>query len=583
MARGSGAWTASPILTVGETVFGTTGALNMSSQGSYTATGVLDGLGAYALDRQTVRVFANHELLNNRGYAYELSDGQGGTFTLKGSRISYFDIDRRDRKIVDAGIAYDTIVDQNGDLAIDASFLAEPFVTAFGGQPGDGVQLEGLSRFCSSHLIEAHQFGRRRGLGLEETIYFTGEEDGSGFNSVGGAEWALDIESGALHAVPSFGRGSWENVTEVDTGSRHFVAFVLADDTSPFDADDYAAEADPADADAEAAPLYLYVGRKDPSGGFLGRNGLAHGKLFVWVSDSGARTPAEFNGTSGPRRLQGRWTEIDNTPRPSLSSQDGSTGYDEYGYPTQRTLWKRAEAAGAFGFSRPEDVATNPRRGDEAVLASTGVATYAGGADTFGTIYTVRTRFRDLEWLWTHGGTILADLAIAYDGDADPSRALRSPDNVDWADDGHVYVQEDKAVDESLTGEPLFGPGAANPNEAGIVRLHPRNGHIERIANIDRSVVLDASIAFPEQAVDVDAGTAGEWETSGILDVSSLFSEKPGTLFLFDVQAHGIADQDGANPGSRINDDDLVEGGQLLMLKRERRGGGGQHHRDTRP
>jgi hypothetical protein len=123
-------------------------------------------------------------------------------------------------------------------------------------------------------------------------------------------------------------------------------------------------------------------------------------------------------------------------------------------------------------------------------------------------------------------------------------------------------------VESSLTGEPLFAEGAANPNEAGIVRINPNSGQLQRIANIDRDVVLDASIAVPTNAVDVDAGDAGEWESSGILDVSKLFGKGNGTLFLMDVQAHGIEDQDQFNPDSRISDFDLREGGQLLILGR---------------
>jgi hypothetical protein len=65
---------------------------------------------------------------------------------------------------------------------------------------------------------------------------------------------------------------------------------------------------------------------------------------------------------------------------------------------------------------------------------------------------------------------------------------------------------------------------------------------------------------------------AGEWESSGILDVSELFGEKRGTLFLFDVQAHGIEDQDDFNADSRITDGDLVEGGQLSFLMAPPRG-----------
>lgn len=41
-----------------------------------------------------------------------------------------------------------------------------------------------------------------------------------------------------------------------------------------------------------------------------------------------------------------------------------------------------------------------------------------------------------------------------------------------------------------------------------------------------------------------------------------------GSLFLFNIQAHGIEDQEDVNLSSRINDDDLVEGGQLLFLER---------------
>jgi secreted PhoX family phosphatase len=534
------AYSSTPLFTVGETING------------YTPVGILDGLGAYALDENTVRILASHELGNTAGYAYKVSDG---AFTLTGARVSYFDVNKETLAIEDAGLAYNRIYDANGDLATDNSFLANIDTN------GDGVNElgNGFGRFCSSHLIEAEQFGT--GRGLVNTIYFTGEEDGGTFNPVGGAEWALDVETGNFWQVPAMGRGAWENVTEVDTGTTSHVAFILADDSSPFDVDK-----DKAD---EAAPIYLYVGEKNPCGNFLERNGLSGGKLYVWVSKTGETTPLEFNSSGS---LNGSWVEIDNSRRPKLASEDGSTGYDEYGYPTQRNLWQQAEAKGAFGFSRPEDVATNPTNGSEIVLASTGVDTYAvdpatgNGVDTFGTVYTIKTAFD------ANGTPTSTDLTILYDGDADPTRALRSPDNLDWADDGYIYVQEDEAETDTLSGdEVLFGKEAANPNEAGIVKINPATGEVTRIANIDRTVVLDPSIANPAAAVDTDAdphGFAnGEWESSGILDVSSLFGKAPATLFISSVQAHGITDQAAFNLASRITDNDLVEGGQLVFLK----------------
>ena len=48
-------------------------------------------------------------------------------------------------------------------------------------------------------------------------------------------------------------------------------------------------------------------------------------------------------------------------------------------------------------------------------------------------------------------------------------------------------------------------------------------------------------------------------ETSGILDVSELFGEPGGSVFVYDVQAHGIED-------GPIAEQDLVEGGQLGYL-----------------
>jgi hypothetical protein len=411
-------WKARALHTNGATIPNTSGTLNPSTAGDYAPVGILDGLGAYELDGDTVRVFANHELLHFRGNTYEVSDGQGGTLEMSGARVSYFDLDKRTLDIVDAGIAYNVIYDANGKIATEPSFLAN--------------DLAGFSRFCSSALFEAEQFGS--GSGLEDRIYFTGEEDGGRFNPVGGGEWALDPETGSIWHAPAMGRGAWENVTEVDTGTSTHVASILADDSSPFDFE--------GDGDAEPVPLYLYIGTKEPgatvaSGApdFLSENGLRNGKLFVWVADSGVTRPSEFN-TSGTQT--GNWVEIDNVPTDddSLKSETGEFGFDEFGYPTQGNLVLQAKAAGAFGFSRPEDVSTNPKDGTEFVLASTGVDNYdidatGNGADTFGTMYTMK---RDLSDLSAPRG----DLTILYDGDADPTRALRSPDNLDWADNGKI-------------------------------------------------------------------------------------------------------------------------------------------------
>ena len=537
MIDGFPGYSTMPIFTVGEVI------------DDYTPPGILDGLGAYEYDSDTVRVLANHELLHFRGYTYELSGNPG--LELTGARVSYFDIDKDTLEVTDSGLAYDTIYDWEGNAPTDKTFLGTPF---YDSDADTWSSPDGLSRLCSSSYFEPGEFGN--GRGLEDGIFFTGEEDGGDFNNVGGAEWALDAATNSLWQLPDLGRGAWENVTVLDTGNSNTVAILLMDDTSPFDVD--------GDGDKEAAPLYLYVGVKDPDGDFPAQNGLRGGKLHVWVARKGARSPEDFAGTGS---LAGDWVEIDNNRRADEADPTGETGYDLNGYPTQKTLWTRAEALGAFGFSRPEDVATNPNRGNEAVLASTGRSSDFNKADRVGTIYTIKTDFANKT----------ARLKIIYDGDADPTQAIRSPDNLDWADDGMVYIQEDRAASG------LFGYAVTNANEAGIVKLDPATGKTTRIANINRSRIFDASLGNDdvdpsddvvlayETAVDVDSADVGAWESSGILDVSNLWDAAPGTIFLLDVQAHGIEDQDVFNPDfdSRITDSDLVEGGQLIILTKD--------------
>ena len=97
MVKGEPGIEVCPVFTVGEDI------------GGYFPPGILDGLGAFRLDEDKVRILANHELLNFRGYDYDVSDGSGGTFSMDGARISYFDIDTDTLAIIDAGLALSLI------------------------------------------------------------------------------------------------------------------------------------------------------------------------------------------------------------------------------------------------------------------------------------------------------------------------------------------------------------------------------------------------------------------------------------------------------------------------------------------
>jgi len=560
--KGLGGYTVDPIFTVGDTITGTKGALNSTTAGNYTPIGILDGTGAYKLNAKTVRIFVNHEVGNTAGYAYTLASGA----KLTGTRVSYFDIDIATLKVVDSGLAYDTIYNRAGQV-----------VGSNGATLDTSSGTSGLNRFCSANLIEAQVFGANKGF--VDTIFFTGEE------TTGGTEFALDVATGDLWALPWLGRAAWESVTEVDTGNTSSIALIVGDDRSGAFVD-LNGDGDTADAGegvGPVAPLLLYVGTKNTSANanFLERNGLVNGKLYVWVADDTANpsdpielTPADFFATGA--NLNGKFVEIDihNTAGSlavdgsdsGTSTQDGELGYDSLGFATQGQQDKMVIDAKAFRFSRPEDVSTNPKDGTQVVMASTGNGT-APENDSWGTTYAIDINFNNIST-----GDITANVKILYAGDdsgngvfASPDFGLRSPDNLDWADDGFIYLQEDDAVDVPP------GFGGASGQEASIWRIDPSAANpaatLTRVAQIDRTGV---------PATQSDSATAdiGNWETSGVLDVSKLFGNDPGELLIFDVQAHSLVNGtiitatniDGNNNGTATANENLVQGGQLSFL-----------------
>lgn len=487
MLRGAAGVSIKSLVTVGTTL-----------PNGYQPVGIFDGIGAYKLNNTTIRAFVNNELGPTAGKSYTVSNGIGGSLSLTGARIGYYDIDIGTQSLINAGQGYDRIVDRQGNVVASTAQL--------GGAAG-------LSRFCSGALFEPNAFGA--GNGLSDRIYFAGEETSNG------TMYALDTRANALYAVPSMGRGAWENATQVNTGNAGKVGFILSDDTS-------------GTANDPGSPMYLYVGTKGAvgDGSFLDRNGLARGDMYVWKSNNGNADPSQFNGNGSSR--DGQWVKIINFD-PSKANQPG---YDAQGYASQAELRTQATAVGAFRFSRPEDVATNPGDGTLVALASTGSGLF-GGADTWGTVYTLKTSF-DANGLPTG-----AKVTVVYDGNQDAGRKLRSPDNLDWASNTELLVQEDRSAD-------WVAARSANPNEAGILRVN-LNGTVTTVARIDRS-------AIPFGQSDIAPTSFGEWESSGILDVSSFFGYSRGSIFLADVQAHSLRFGDAALNTA------LVEGSQLALI-----------------
>ncbi len=368
----------------------------------------------------------------------------------------------------------------------------------------DGTELDasnaagfGLGRLCSGGMAE----------GLIDEMYLTGEE------VTNGRAYALEPATGTFFEIAAFGRGGWENfavLPTAGTAAEGKTVVLLMDDSS-------------------GRAAYLYIGDQDASSSdFLTRNGLTGGRIYGWVSDLGYRSNVDFAGTGNT--TTGTWVDI-------TDGYDGST---------EDSLVQASYDAGCFLFSRPEDCAYNPMdpASGEFVFASTGRQGVYGGVtidDPWGQIYTISVDLASIGTKVVTGG-----LTVSYDGNETGDFGIRSGDNLDWADNGLVYVQEDRSYGDFCQVSGM---------ETSIWQLDPATGEATRIAQVDRTVV-------PTGTTDGSPADCGNWETSGILDVSSMFGREPGSFFVLDVQAHSVN-------GGVIAAENLVEGGQLLFMSIE--------------
>jgi hypothetical protein len=504
-----------------------------SGENVFAPTGIFDGLGAYDNRDGTYTVLATSELGSTAGVPY-LVDG----VALTGARISKFivdkDIDNNSSNgyqsaLISGGIAYSSIVDINGNRVTNAAQV-------------NG----GFNRFCSGSFEVANQFGKKRGFA--DSIFLTGEEADEGLF------YALDTKTNTMYALGGLGRGGWETAIQVDTGSRKTVGVLLMDDNT--------------------APIYLWVGQKSKAKGadFLERNGLAadQGNLYTWVPTGGsigvgagtAGVPdsADLTALGLGKAAAGRWVLV-------------GTGTQVAGW-NEATLRANANALGALQLSRLEDANINPNNGQQVVFATTGNSAF-GGADTFGNLITLDlTRAFDRKGLISSSNA--TDLAVIYDGDrqiaswdvangngngvidsaeqaAFGATIIRNPDNLTWSKDGSIYVQEDRSVSAGY-----FAQQEASIFKVSATAKDPVTGQAlsERWLQIDRTAVPTAYGQTDSLPADF-----GNWESSGIIDVSAIYGKAAGSMFLADVQAHSVTNGNIGGTG------DLVQGGQLNLIQ----------------
>jgi autotransporter-associated beta strand protein len=437
-------WSTFPVLTRGDTV-----PLLGGGQGEpFPWTASLrqwDGLGATLIDEQTIRVYINGE-------------------TSPGT-IARLHLDREAlRTWIAARVVGNTTTNQVPAPSGLVKGLSRGW-NAVGA--GDGV----LARPCSGNLWEADTFGY--GRGFQDRLYLTGEETFD--DPASGHFWALDPATDTLYEAPDVGGGgSWESATLIDTGRTDTIALFLGEDRGM----DYAG----------TAFLSLYVGRKNPMGSFLERNGLVGGTTYYWDADGTSYPVGTLQGslfTGNGVGVVGTWTTDPTEAVRFSKAEDVHTDMrpSSTGFGTEAVLACQDQAVFHIDFSRLEFVA-----GDLGIRRTSEVSVlFAAGTDG---------------------------------GDGSGATGLFSAmDNLVWSADGSVYVNEDDG-------------------EGDIWRIRVADLQAQYAAG---DLTPNSDTVF--QILDADAIPGlGISESSGIIDISDLVGYLPGSVFLTNGMG-AVADQ----------------------------------------
>lgn len=352
---------------------------------------------------------------------------------------------------------------------------------------------EQYERFCSSSLVE--------GYGFTHPTYFANEEVDDGIVV------AVDAKTGKLTEMPWLGKMSHENTIHVpyfeETAGK--TVMLTFEDGAATESEVY---------------MYLADSPKDLMKG--------EGQLYVFSAEG-----------------RENWDDV----YFSAGSIEGSFVPVEWDHEAQDEAGLHAAAldAGAFQFIRPEDGAMDKRSGHENALymADTGnnvdennvpiPAGSNGQSWERGRMY--KFEFTDPLDPTKASFEVIMDGndALAPGYNAQLKLAMSNPDNIDTSM-GSLMIQEDRI---GTTRSPPTSPYDMT-NNAKIIRVD--------LDSIDAGFAEMEFVAYLNQDAD-HAARHGDWESSGILDVSEYYGEGS---WLVTVQAHS-----------------LQEGGQLLLLKAE--------------
>ncbi len=398
----------------------------------------------------------------------------------------------------------------------------------------------GYQRFCSNFLAgPAEGFDRDTLFTVEEARDIVLRQEDSWRSGLtvdtpgaeqAGVVVAYDVKSGDYQSIYGMGRHNHE-IALAMPGYGHPVV-LSGDDTF----------------DAPASQLYMYTADSGQD--------VWQDKGSLWAFKSADQAVNDYGDMLAGDEVTGSFIEVPRTIATG-KNPDGSDvkSSDLPGYPApppgipdgpQWVLEHWSNVNNAFQFIRIEDMAYD--RNDDRVVyfADTGepravpdattTRLARGPSSTRGAYPNGRIFEMTLGEDPTQGATlrILADFDAGGYGNVGE---VHNPDNVETTADS-IYVTED--------------PGS-----------HNKGGTNARVWRIDLTTGARSVVAEIDQSSGPAGSVKGDWETSGIVDVSEVYG--PGA-FLINVQAHGWDEKTGepAFPGGPTP---YREKGQFLLMR----------------
>jgi hypothetical protein len=511
-----------PIITVGETL-----------PGGYRFEAIPDGISLRARGQGRVDVYVNHETSTVPFPFTPAAPTEANSQNdFDNSQVSHLILNR-----LSAGVL-------RGSFAITSA--------------------ENFQRFCSNYLATEKE-------GFARPILFTNEEAIDWVNRTGkawpatigadearqsGAVVAYDTRKGKSKTIWGMGRHNHENDVAVPGYDK---PVVLSSDDSFV--------SNPAQSQA-----YVYIA--DDTNALL----KDRGDLWAFVSDTpGFDDYYEF-APGSTAEIEGHFVQVpkdiatgrnpDGTDLMAADKgfpappNDGTWQRDPNGIGIDGPQWVLehwGDQNGVFQFVRLEDIAYDkrPGMGNVVYIADTGRGATSAGGNAF-------TSSNGRVWkmvLDPDDPTKVTSLSILIEGDDNPVKTLgeiHQPDNLETTQNS-LLVTEDPGSSQQ------FPADSTDPNAttARIWRYDLASGTTAVVASVDQSA--------DEGPTDVDsagAGNLGAWESSGIVDASSVFG--PGAL-LVDVQAHTLwVEKAPGDDNVEPADPDFTfkrEGGQLLLIR----------------